>query len=352
MTRKITATGKEVTVGTPSKDITVSVSVPIVNAFAYSAVVSTPATREEQLDVVLKGLGEEAVPDTNKFKYHNDTPRIVEQISKRLEKSPFTDSSSTQDAFTLLVSKPLSSIAGIADWLQCVASWHRSYSDVAVQSDVVELGVGRNILEPLRPIETISKGVSKPIEISIALHETIAKTLHQTYADQTTATDDIFGEANVDDDQTVSFFKVLEDRQFVSDTQEIIVDFKRSVDDVGTTSDSVVKRSDKSLIDATSVGDTLEGFQIYVQILEELYFASDYTEPGYVYGAPKAYDTISLSPSKGLHDYRSAQDSSFVAPILVKNSFATIGEERTAFLQNYFAEDYANVYYVGTYYPI
>jgi hypothetical protein len=101
-----------------------------------------------------------------------------------------------------------------------------------------------------------SKAVAKPATDSAAGSDSAALTVGKIVGDQVFSTDDLNG-AGADDDQNMSFFKVLSHPSFVVDNIVLLAAFLRSFADTASVADAPALLSSKPFADAASGSDSV-----------------------------------------------------------------------------------------------
>lgn len=99
-----------------------------------------------------------------------------------------------------------------------------------------------------------SKAVSKASTDAATGSDANAKTVGKNVSDQLFSTDDING-AGADDDQNISFFKVLSNPSFAVDNIVLLAAFLRSFSDTAQTSDLQTMSFEKNIDDTPAASD-------------------------------------------------------------------------------------------------
>jgi hypothetical protein len=100
-----------------------------------------------------------------------------------------------------------------------------------------------------------SKAITKPATDAPAASDSNAKAVGKTITDELFSTDDLNG-AGADDDQNISFFKVLSHPSFVVDNIVLLAAFLRSFSNTAQTTDSKTFSVGKNLDETPATSDT------------------------------------------------------------------------------------------------
>lgn len=165
----------------------------------------------------------------------SDTASVSDQESKSVVKSS-SDSASMNDDPRKTLNKILDEIVAFAE--SVIASTIKPLTDSASADDDTQVGISKPVSDTFTANDTI-----QPFQFAKNLDDTVR------------VTDDVGGEASVDDDQTIAFFKVRSDS--------------------GSVSDSEVKLLGKGLGDGASAADS-GSFIVQGYVTDPTYFADDY----------------------------------------------------------------------------
>jgi len=195
-------------------------------------------------------------------------------------------------------------------------------------------------------LTTIS--LSKPLLEQYAVNDTHDISVSTRVNDSIVLTDDVLGTANLDDDQTASFGKVLKDNTTTIDILNTLSDFKRTLYETTNTSQAVAVTAAKPFSDNYSVSDskTLNPTKaatdtfgttdtssnlIKIGIVEQNYFDTNYVVNGYSMGATTFKETFLVSLNSILpSSFATPTDISFytlgksLSESVVKNDFTTV----------------------------
>lgn len=189
--------------------------------------------------------------------------------------------------------KSLLDYSSVTDLVSTAADYNRELEDANSTADLLTL-----LIEPLYNDQTTSQEeltqeVGKSLADAATTTEQADKTVETTFSDVVDATDDIFGEANIDDDQYATFGKsvlesvtileefsteaafdrVLTETQFLSEVFAAATD--KALSDNTNSSDTVTFVGGVSILDTTSISETKT-------LAMQSYFRDDYVEAGYV----------------------------------------------------------------------
>lgn len=156
------------------------------------------------------------------------------------------------------------------------------------------------VLEQVSPSEQYTKVLSKVYNEQALLVETYRSVLEKIFLDNLLATDDFYGLANTDDDQTAAFDKVLKETLPVTDTTNYLVVFNRNIVDIPIVTE--ILASNVSKVPAADTFTSTESASKYINsfIEEDLYFAERYVREKFSIGGAlpndlDPYFTIALS---------------------------------------------------------
>jgi len=150
--------------------------------------------------------------------------------------------------------------------------------------------------------------VNKLLIETSTIAEVVSSVIVKQFNELLLATDDVLGEANIDDDQTAWTTKVLKDDVSFNDYAITVTSFERFPQEIVGTSEvtsfnsSAVKAELVQLVETTS--KTLQ-----TVLTESDYFLEQYTQPDYEQGAVVFNEVFNLSPNKGIVDSGAISDS-------------------------------------------
>lgn len=200
------------------------------------------ANAASALDVIAKLLG----------KALQDNASASDTASKAVVKAP-TDAAASSDADTKLFGKSLQDNPSATD---------SQNKDVSKASTDSALGVDADAKLFGKPLENTSSAIDAPIKTftkaptdAATGSDNNAKTVGKNVSDQLFSTDDING-AGADDDQNISFFKVLSNPAFVVENIVLLAAFLRSFSNTSTATDAPALLTGKPFADSSETSDT------------------------------------------------------------------------------------------------
>jgi len=200
----------------------------------------------------------------------------------------------------------------------------------------------------IKSVDLTTISLSKPLFEQYTVNDTRNIAVSTKVNDSITLTDDVFGAANLDDDQTASFGKVLRDNATTADILNTLSDFKRTLYEVAHALQEVTVTFVKPFSDNYSVLDlktlnpikaTTDTFEttdtlnnlIKIGIVEQNYFDTNYVVNGYSMGATTFKETFLVSLNSILPtSFAVSTDTNFYtlgksfSESVVKNDFATV----------------------------
>ena len=398
----ISATAKEpvVSVSDGAKVATVEVREIIANVQSTSI---SSNTTEQCIQTNLSGFGEEWIPDSRLFKYNQEILSLADTISlTMLYARSFAEFSALQDAVRLNPGKNLvetlnafvdtaifNAIKGVeetvftSETLQFAAGFNRYFSENSQYFSADYTLINDQYVRDFRLLDTALLSLTKPFTEAFGVSDTVTKTtglgknetvaltetflasvtFNRTLQDWVVSTDDVYGEANIDDDQTAFIGKVLLEQmsyidQMIFSIAKGIVDSVSSQDpltwamstvrsDLSYFTDTTALTSSKVLSDINVLSDTLSSVVSFFRtpadlvtpvetlsfinsailqpdfanpqsivaktigiILDESdYFLQDYTQPDYEAGALTLLDLVTIQPSKAVVDTLGLSDT-------------------------------------------
>ena len=128
-------------------------------------------------------------------------------------------------------------------------------SSAASALEAIAKLLGKALQDNASASDAPSKAVSKVATDAATGSDSNAKTVGKNIADQLFSTDDING-AGADDDQNISFFKVLSNPSFAVDNIVLLAAFLRSFSNTATASDAPVLLAGKVSADTSETSDS------------------------------------------------------------------------------------------------
>jgi hypothetical protein len=198
-----------------------------------SSVDIAPPSQDVCYNSVLEGLGEAWVPDSRLFKYLETEFNLNEYFIKHIKKA-LADQFDTADIAYKRVIKTLKENTALSDSHYHVWNAFRNYSDSTTHSELFRFNSYKVINTTFTNFEQLNYVVDKHlvdhttmadltkilIEVRTDKHQFVDASdvfnyvvnFVRVFTDHINTTDDFFGQANIDDDQTASVVKVLSDR--------------------------------------------------------------------------------------------------------------------------------------------
>ena len=230
-TNIIEVTGDGLTTTVPDVSVTTNTSTTTVAGNVVTPQINTPNVNEELIKVVVTGLGEENIPDPRLFKFLSDKFGFSEQKLFDVFKN-LADLTTTQEQVQKLLQKVLLDITSNSDVFDRVWTAFRTHADSTTNTEQLEKDFAKVLADVSNSSDLLSTDVGKYLANITALANLsyavmlVGKTLqdqtiefsdvlsrivdfNRTFEDTVFTTDDFFGDANIDDDQTAQVFKVL-----------------------------------------------------------------------------------------------------------------------------------------------
>jgi hypothetical protein len=129
-------------------------------------------------------------------------------------------------------------------------------SSAASALEAIAKLLGKALQDNASATDSPSKAITKPATDAATGSDSNAKTVGKNVSDQLFSTDDING-AGVDDDQNISFFKVLSNPSFAVDNIVLLAAFLRSFSNTTTATDSPALLTGKTFADTSSASDSV-----------------------------------------------------------------------------------------------
>jgi hypothetical protein len=128
-------------------------------------------------------------------------------------------------------------------------------SSAASALEAIAKLLGKSLQDNASATDAPSKGVSKVATDAATGSDSNAKTVGKNITDQLFSTDDING-AGADDDQNISFFKVLSNPSFAVDNIVLLAAFLRSFSNTASATDAPVLLAGKVSADTSETSDS------------------------------------------------------------------------------------------------
>lgn len=187
--------------GIPNPDLAVSVlnyGGPVANTPLDVSDVSISVNVDHDVGVYLNGLGEESVPEPTLFKYNEDLFFGSDSVSI-LVKPRYYDNSILVESLKFNAIKGNIDVIPIAEKLSIAAI--KVLTSTHSVSDFIGLSTTKSLNDNFNTSDVLSTTWN----------------ILRTYTDIVQTTDDVLGDANIDDDQYMSFGKGLIDNGYASD---------------------------------------------------------------------------------------------------------------------------------------
>lgn len=229
-------------------------------------------------EVELKGFGEGYVSDPSLFVYNGDNTQTLEVFSKLLGK-PIAELSSATEVLRINAAKVFTDLQTASDNLLLVVDWVRKIDDSPqsqfANKDILSVSLAKSLLEQEFVTDTVAKSFATSFLDSNIATDMVATTVQTPKQDSFAAsdsvtllvdfrpliqdwvysTDDVLGNANIDDDQYMLFNKVTIDSSILVDA--VIISTSRALNDNIASIDAIVKSTGVSLTDSVGLPDVL-----------------------------------------------------------------------------------------------
>jgi hypothetical protein len=210
-----------------------------------------------------------------------------------------TDTINKTETVAKATSKTLTDVSVVSELFSRVFVAFRTFTDTFTYSDNALIRIGKNNVETVGVSEYYYLVTSKTLSETVNRSEVKLFNFSKQLSDLVDATDDFYGNANIDDDQTAAVTKVFADYTTTNDLFNRVVQYVRSYTDGSVVSEIVNKSYSKQLtetvtrsdlvtkVDAKVVNDQASTSQS-LTIYNQNYYASNYMVPGY-YGEMYSY---------------------------------------------------------------
>lgn len=297
----------------------------------------------------------------------NRITAVINRLLSSAKSNRLLLSSASIGYFVELLRRVLSEIASASDAL--VKSISKSISDDASLSDAVEKSTGKTVSDDGLAAESIAKGVEKQASDSSSASESISKDseklvndaasvseafskvmgYNRYFSDSAAVTDDLDGEASPEDEQTISFFKVLSDFSPASDQINLQVSYNRNYSDSANADELISNNLNKVLFDSVNVAESIDYIISSGITNTDSSGVSDSATFGFGLVKaenPAAYELISISFSRSFSDTATPADSPVKSAGKILSDAADCADSGSLISQgyvdnnDYFAEDY------------
>lgn len=276
--KKITNTAKEMVVNVRDGSKTAVSTFKEISANLKTVSLATEIPLK-CFEVELKGLGEGYVSDPSLFVYNGDNTQTLGVFSKLLGK-PVVELSSATEVLRINAAKVFSEIRTASDNLLLVVDWVRKIDDSPqsqfANKDILSVSLAKSLLEQKLVTDTVAKSFATSFSDSNTAIDMVATTVQTPKQDSFAAsdsvtllvdfrpliqdwvysTDDVLGNANIDDDQYMLFNKVAIDSSTSADTA--LISISKALNDNIASIDAIVKSAGVSLADSVGLPDVLE----------------------------------------------------------------------------------------------
>lgn len=230
-------------------------------------------------EVNLKGLGGESIPEPTLFRYNEDNTKASE-ISSKLFGKHIAELSSATEVLCINAAKVLTDLWAASDSILLVVDWIRNIDDspqsLFANNDILSVSLSKSLLEQEFVTDTVAKSFATSFLDSNIATDMVATTVQTPKQDSFAAsdsvtllvdfrpliqdwvysTDDVLGNANIDDDQYMLFNKVAIDSSTSDDTA--LISISKALNDNIASIDAIVKSAGVSLADSVGLPDVLE----------------------------------------------------------------------------------------------
>jgi len=164
-----------------------------------------------------------------------------------------SDSFAVSDDHSLSPTKFLSHNAQTEDQRSLATGKPESDSGLALEAAIIE--AAKVFEQQSNLTDGERRAVEKALQDSPEITETQAFAIVKAISDIARVTDDVDGEADVNDDQDINFFKITADIAFATESINLTAEFVRAFADLGVFSDNDVLFIGKGLADESFIDD-------------------------------------------------------------------------------------------------
>jgi hypothetical protein len=313
MTKEIRVTAKPIVINNIETNNITNVSVPSIITNIDTTLNELTSVVPLDFDVILSGMGEEATLEPNLFKYLEETLNKLERISLSPDKI-IADTFSSSEIKSFIVSKGITDTKSTSETIILTSGFNRIFNDVLTYAESILISIGhsrvfsdiigyvdtllilldKGIIDTLSKTDLISFNITKIYNETSSVIENISLVLSKIFNDNNTiqdsqiitigknpvdtvitselnsfdigrgiidtlvATDDVLGNANVDDDQTVWFDKTLKDNIYSSEVFDRTVSYDRQLIDPTILSEIISNNLDLFKTETLSKADIYE----------------------------------------------------------------------------------------------
>ena len=209
--------------------------------------------------------------------------------------------------------------------------FERAVLDLVTTEDAVAIVANKNFYNQIAFSDASTNSFAKGVTNYAEAIEVVFRELEKTLNDFASVTDDLDGEASIEDDQVMSFVKVRVDTGTFSDIASVTTSFNRSFSDSAIWQDSALLGAGKYLIDHSTVSELLD---------RTVAFNRQFSD------SATWQDTTRLTTSSTILDNSYASESNVKSFTRVRSDSASVADSGVIFSQDYvdnpyyFAEDY------------
>lgn len=347
-------------------------------------------------DVSLTGYGEESIPSSVLFlrpDNNNQTVTYSERVSKVSGKN-INEQFTRTEQVRVLLNKVNTDLFDANDLVTLVASFQRTFADASDAVDVLAVLTQKPFADSYVTSDVATRALAVAKLDVLDTVDAPVFNFAQQLADAIAVTDDVLGEANIDDDQIAVFNKVLVDSGTLTEALSFTATFIRSVSDTSTSTEQaqlLLNKPATELLDTTDATSVVADFQrVFLETeavtealaasvqkpLTDNYVASDVLSASYASPALDIFDTsdtvsylasfnrVFTEAIDAVDDSRivvfgkvlvditgTTQDTASFQLTRTGGAFVdtvTNSETKTANIQNYFQADFVQAGYVGT----
>jgi len=262
-------------------------------------------------------------------KVRNDTARTADLARKGLNKGPI-DLAQFSDNTYFGIGRYNLDTARFTELL--VRDFSKQLVNTASAIDAPRLTNFKSLADEYFATDSVSAAHNKALLDSASVVTGVPiKGIGYHLYDYVTATDDFFGEANIDDDQNMQFGKLVPDIVRFFDELARQVSFYRDLSDIGAFEDTTSFIAAKFLADTSTTTDDLTYVMGYNKSYYDSYFVTDYTAIGF---------------TLALQDYGAVVESNVKSTGKVNSDLVQITDAGSLFWQDYTVD---MTYFAGDY---
>lgn len=225
----------------------------------------------------------------------------------------------------------------------------KNVSDALGLTDDQVFAIGKGITETTTISELTAIAFAKVLADQAGISDLPSKNIGKVFAEVLGVTDDVDGEATVEDDQNIAFFKNTTNVAHVTDLLTRVVAYVRAFTETVGAADTPSLGVGKPLADSASVSEVIDIVLAKVKNLSDTVSAIDelaFAIAKSLTDTASVTDTPSKNVSKILADSANISDSDVIDFLAGKSDSATVSEAGSLLNQGYvdngfyFAEDY------------